>query len=364
MRVVTLKNYLSITLYEDAAFFILGMIYQQGHKMRYDKSKTIVLGIESTAHTFGASVLRGKEILSNVRELFSTESGGMIPVKVSEHHVEVCDKVISEALEKAGVRKDDIALVAYSASPGIGHCLRIGAMAARSVAVLQEIPLIGVNHCIAHLEIGRMLTGAKDPVFLYASGANTQIIAYESGKYRIFGETLDMGVGNLLDQFARDIGYGFPGGPKIQEAALKAKKLIDIPYVVKGMDVSFGGILTNLKTKYKKGFEKADLCYSLQETVFSMLIEVSERAMAHCGKTELLLGGGVACNDRLQEMAKQMCKERGASIAVPPKEFLVDNAAMIAWQGLLQYSAGERHHVEEAHIYPYTRTDDIKVTWR
>ena len=323
-----------------------------------------VLGIESTAHTFGASVLKGKKVLSNVKDSFTTEEGGLIPVKVSEHHVAVCDSVIKKALTDANVEMSDIQLISYSESPGLGHMLRVGAMAARSLASINSIPIIGVNHCIAHLEIGRMLTGAKDPVFLYASGANTQIIAYESGRYRIFGETLDIGIGNFLDQFARHIGFGFPGGPLVYEESLKSKNYIKLPYVVKGMDVSFGGMLTNLKTKFNQGISKEDLCYSLQETAFAMLLEVSERAMAHCGKKELLLGGGVACNKRLQEMAKIMCEERGAKLSVPENQFLVDNAAMIAWQGLLQYShSGKGVDIKKASINPYTRTDEIEVDW-
>ncbi|MFW6230591.1 MAG: bifunctional N(6)-L-threonylcarbamoyladenine synthase/serine/threonine protein kinase [Nanoarchaeota archaeon] len=326
----------------------------------------LTLGIESTAHTFGAAVLKGKNILSNEKDAFTTEdgNGGMVPVQVSEHHVKVCDAVIQKALQTAGVTIDDMQLISYSASPGMGHTLRIGAMAARSLAAVNDIPVIGVNHCIAHLEIGRMLTKAKDPVFLYASGANTQIIAYESGKYRVFGETLDMGIGNFLDQFARHIGFGFPGGPKIYEAAKGSSHYVKLPYVVKGMDVSFGGMLTNLKQKLKKGDSKEDLCYSLQETAFAMLVEVSERAMAHAGKKELLLGGGVACNKRLQEMCTIMCKERGAKMFVPENQYLVDNAAMIAWLGLVQYDAGRRQQVEESHIQPYLRTDDIDVVWR
>ncbi len=332
--------------------------------MKKGKYNKVVLGIESTAHTFGASVIRGKEILSNERSLFTTESGGMVPTQVADHHTEICDKIISEAISRSGLKREDINLISYSASPGMGHCLRIGAMAARSLSVTLDIPIIGVNHCIAHIEIGRMLTEAKDPVFLYASGANTQIIAYESGRYRVFGETLDMGIGNFIDQFARHLGLGFPGGPKIYDKSLKAKEFIELPYVVKGMDVSFGGILTNLKTKYKKGYKPEDLCYSLQETVFAMLLEVSERAMAHCEKKELLLGGGVACNKRLQEMADRMCKERGAKMYVPERQFLIDNATMIAWQGLIQYDAGERQDIRKAGIDPYTRTDDIEVKWR
>ena len=327
------------------------------------KDNLFVLGIESTAHTFGASVIKGKKILSNVRDIFTTEEGGMIPIKVAEHHVDVCDSIIKKALSDANVKISEIQLISYSESPGLGHTLRIGAMAARSLASINKISIIGVNHCIAHLEIGRMLTGAKDPVFLYASGANTQIIAFESGRYRIFGETLDVGIGNFLDQFARFLGFGFPGGPKIYQESLKSKNYIKLPYVVKGMDVSFGGMLTNLKAKFKQGIPKEDLCYSLQETAFAMLIEVSERAMAHCGKKELLLGGGVACNIRLQEMAEIMCKERKAKSFVPANEFLVDNAAMIAWQGLLQYNPKNELKIRDAGINPYTRTDEIEVDW-
>src|SRR3989338_9051204 len=154
----------------------------------------ICLGIESTAHTFGASVISGKRILSNVLDSYKTEKGGMIPHKVAEHHVNVTDSVIKKAMCTAHLSIKDIDIISYSRSPGLGHSLRIGAMAARTLSILNHIPLIGVNHCIAHLEIGRLLTNAKDPVLLYASGANTQIIAYEAGKYRIMGETLDIGI--------------------------------------------------------------------------------------------------------------------------------------------------------------------------
>ncbi|MFH1053473.1 MAG: bifunctional N(6)-L-threonylcarbamoyladenine synthase/serine/threonine protein kinase [Candidatus Woesearchaeota archaeon] len=327
----------------------------------------ICLGIESTAHTFGAAVIKDKKVLSNVMNSYTTKKGGMIPGEVADHHVQVCDQVIRDALNKANVKVKDIDLISYSMSPGLGHCLRIGAMAARSLALQKNIPIIGVNHCIAHLEIGNMMTESKDPVLLYASGANTQIIAYDAEKYRIFGETLDIGIGNFIDSFAREIGLGFPGGPKVYELSLKSneKNFIELPYVVKGMDVSFGGLLTNLKQKIRsKKYKKEDLCYSVQETVFAMLIEVSERAMAHCDKKELLLGGGVACNKRLQEMAKIMCKERNAKCFVLENQFNIDNAAMIAWLGILQYISGQRMSPEKAIIAPYERTDDITVKWR
>jgi len=325
----------------------------------------ICLGIESTAHTFGVGIVTDKcKVLANVKDMYTTESGGIVPAKSAEHHVNVCDEVIKNALKTANLTIKDIDLISFSQSPGIGHTLRVGAVAARSLSLTNNLPMVGVNHCIAHLEIGKMLTGAKDPVLLYVSGANTQIIAYDAGKYRVFGESLDGGVGNFLDTFAREMGLGFPGGPKVAQLADKGKNLIDIPYVVKGMDISFGGILTNLKQKLKSGkYSKEDLAYSTQETVFAMLLEVTERAMAHCGKTELLLGGGVACNTRLQEMSNIMCKERDAKCYTLENQYNVDNGAMIAWLGIVMYKAGITTKIEDSEIKPYERTDDVKVTW-
>ncbi len=324
----------------------------------------ICLGIESTAHTFGVGIMDSDgKVYANVRDMYVTEKGGMIPSKSADHHAEVCGDVLSKALSEAKLSMDDIDVISFSQSPGVGHDLRIGAFFARCVALKYDKPLIGVNHCIAHLTIGEALTGAKDPVLLYASGANTQVIAYEGGKYRIFGETLDIGVGNFLDSVAREMGYGFPGGPKIYELSLKGKKFVELPYSVKGMDVSFGGLLTNIKQKIGK-FSNEDLAYSTQETVFAMLLEVSERAMAHCGKKELLLGGGVACNIRLQEMAKKMCEDRGAKCFILENQFNVDNGAMIAWQGILEYKAGQKTEIKDSIIDPYQRTDEVDVNWK
>jgi N6-L-threonylcarbamoyladenine synthase len=306
-----------------------------------------------------------KKVLANVKDSYTTENGGIIPARAADHHVECFDSVLRKALETAKISISDVDLIAFSQAPGIGHTLRIGGMLARSLGALTKKPIIGVNHCIAHLEIGRMITKAKDPVLLYVSGANTQIIAYEGGKYRVFGETLDGGIGNFLDQFAREMGLGFPGGPKVAELAAKGKNFIELPYVVKGMDASFGGILTNVKQKLDSGkYSKEDLCYSLQETVFAMIVEATERAMAHCGKDELLLGGGVACNKRLQEMCKKMCEEREAKCYILENQFNVDNGAMISWLGIVMNKSGLKTPVEKAIIDPYERTDDVMVTWR
>ena len=323
------------------------------------------LGIESTAHTFGCGIINDKgKIYANVTDAYKTEKGGIHPSEAKEHHENAKDKVVEDALKQANLKLEDIGLISFSQGPGLAPCLLVGLKKAKELSKKLNVPLVGVNHCIAHLEIGKLMTKTKDPVLLYPSGANTQVIAYEGGKYRVFGETLDMGVGNFIDSFARYIGLGFPGGPKIEKLALNGKNYIELPYVVKGMDVSFSGILTNLKHKYdSKKFAVEDLAFSLQETVFAMLVEVSERAMAHTGKKELVLGGGVACNKRLQQMCRIMCNERNAKFFVPPNEVLVDNGIQIAWLGILQRNQGTKNY-DKIDIKPYERTDDVVVKWR
>ena len=327
-----------------------------------------ILGIESTAHTFGVAVLDfDGQILSNVKDAYTTEKGGMIPIEVRKHHVEVSDRLFEEALSGAGISKDQIEAIAFSNAPGLAPCLLEGMKFAKETAKGLGVPLVMVNHCVAHLEIGEIV-GAKDPVMLYASGANTQVIAYEAGKYRVFGETLDLGVGNFIDTVARYMGLGFPGGPKIQKLAEECENkdsLIELPYSIKGMDVAFSGLQTKIKNLIDKGIPKEDLAYSMQEVVFAMLVEAAERALAHTGKKELLLGGGVACNSRLQEMCKIMCDERGVKYFCPARPLLVDNAGMIGYLGLKMFNAGlGTKDLDEVDIAPRERTDDVEVLWR
>lgn len=322
-----------------------------------------ILGIESTAHTFGVGIVRDGKILANIKDFYTTEKGGIIPLESGKHHERVKYEVYKKALQEAGISEKDINAVAFSQGPGLAPCLLVGLKFAKELASKLQVPIVPVNHCIAHLEIGR-LTGACDPVLLYCSGANTQIIAYAAGKYRIFGETLDLGIGNFIDTFARYAGIGFPGGPKIQELA-KNGKYLELPYSIKGMDVAFSGILTKLRQMLSTGkYKIEDLSYSLQETAFSMLIEAAERAMAHTGKCELLLGGGVACNSRLKEMCKIMCEERNAKLFVPDNSLLVDNAGMITFLGEIMFKSGISQDVKKLDILPRQRTDEVDVSWR
>jgi universal protein Kae1 len=322
----------------------------------------ICLGIESTAHTLGVGIVKGKNILANATDMFKTDEGGMNPAEVGIHHREVKYDVLKEALDTANLKIEDIDVISFSRGPGLSPSLKVGKEFAKELAKEHNKPLVGVNHICAHLEIGRMLTHTKDPVFVFVSGANTQIIAHEGGKYRIFGETLDIGLGNALDKFGRLIGLGFPAGPKIEQLA-KQGEYIELPYVVKGMDVIFSGINTKIDNLYKKGAKIEDLCYSLQETCFAMLTEITERAIAHCQKKEVILIGGVAANKRFCEMLDNMCKARDCKFSPVPLQYCGDQGAMIAWLGLLEYNSKELIPIDKIDFNPKWRVNEVDTPW-
>ena len=206
--------------------------------------------------------------------------------------------------------------------------------------------------------------GCTDPALLYASGGNTQVIAYAEGRYRIFGETQDIGIGNMLDKLGRDLGMGFYAGPMFEKLAREGTRYHELPYSVKGMDVAFSGMITAAVSLYKKGVPLEDIALSVQETAFAMLTEVTERAMAHIGKREVLLGGGVAQNGRLRDMVEDMAHARGAEMFVPDRQFCRDNGAMIAWLGYEMHSSGVRMSVPDTVVRQRFRTDEVDVTWR
>lgn len=290
--------------------------------------------------------------------------GGIHPREAAEHHVEAFPRLARGALEDAGLAPGDVDVVCFSQGPGLGPCLRTAATAARSFAYGARRPMVGVNHCVAHLEVGRVLTPAVDPLLLYASGGNTQIIAYAKGRYRVFGETLDIGVGNMLDKFGIQAGMAFPAGPKIEEAARGGQRYLPLPYSVKGMDLAFSGVLTAALALLERGEPIEDICHSLQETCFSMLCETTERALAHTRKDEVVIGGGVVQNKRLQEMVRVMCSERGARLFIPPRQLLPDNGAMIAVAGALEFGASGAVALEATGVRQRYRTDQVEVTWR
>ncbi|MFX1377625.1 MAG: KEOPS complex N(6)-L-threonylcarbamoyladenine synthase Kae1 [Promethearchaeota archaeon] len=333
--------------------------------------KKLCLGIESTAHTFSVGIVDfNGEIYSLINDIFIPDKGGLHPALVREQHLNNFMNIIDKALLEANVSIKNINLIAFSQSPGLGPVLKIGALVARMLSQLLNIPIVGVNHCIAHIEIGRLMCKIKDPLALYVSGGNTIVSAYESGRYQIFGETLDLPIGNMIDSFARDAGLKHPGGPKIENLALKSnREYLPLPYVVKGMDLSFSGLYTAAKyllqsEDYDKKYNLGDIAYSLQETAFGMLTEVTERALAHTEKKEVLLTGGVAANKRLQSMIKYISLEHDARFEVVPLRYAGDNGAMIAWAGILRYQTEGGHEISKTMIKPKERMDQISIPWR
>ncbi|MEM2280471.1 MAG: KEOPS complex N(6)-L-threonylcarbamoyladenine synthase Kae1 [Candidatus Bathyarchaeia archaeon] len=327
------------------------------------------LGIESTADDFSVGIVSFEgEILANVINAYIPPEGGIHPREAAQHHANVAAQVLEDAFQRAGIRPKDLTVVAFSQGPGLGPCLRTGATVARVLASHLHIPLVGVNHCVAHIEIGKLKTGAFDPVTLYVSGGNTIVAAFEAGRYRVFGETLDIALGNCLDVFAREAGLkqrpGEPFGAVVEKLAREGKKFIPLPYTVKGMDIALSGLLTAAINIMRKGEHRLeDLCYSLQETAFSMVVEVTERALAHTEKREVLLTGGVAANKRLREMVRSIADEHNARFCVVPSEFAIDNGAMIAWTGVLAFLHGVTTPIEESFVRLRWRLDEVEVPW-
>lgn len=328
----------------------------------------LCLGIESTAHTFGCSVIdsRGK-ILSDARDVYKAPEGsGIHPREASRHHMEVSPDILRNALKSGNVTIKDIDIVGYSAGPGLGPCLRVGAVIARTVAGFYKKPLVPVNHALGHIELGAMLTDASDPLVLLVSGGHTMTLAFSHGRWRVFGETLDITVGQLLDQFGRALGFASPCGNRIEElASQSAGKYMQLPYIIKGNDVSFSGLLTAAVKLASCSTELADTCYSLQETAFAMLAEAVERALSFTSKKEMMIVGGVAANKRLAQMLDSVCSRQDAKLFVCPIKFAGDNGAQIAWTALREYLATKMNvQVEESTVQQSWRLDTVHVSWR
>ncbi|KZP00694.1 peptidase M22 glycoprotease [Calocera viscosa TUFC12733] len=352
--------------------------------------RIIALGLEGSANKLGAGVMAHypdapPQVLSNVRHTYITPPGeGFLPRDTAQHHREWVVDVVNKALKEAGVTMHEVDCICYTKGPGMGAPLQTTALVARTLSLLYNKPLIPVNHCVGHIEMGRLITGAANPIVLYVSGGNTQVIAYSRQRYRIFGETLDIAVGNMLDRFARVIGLSNDPAPgyNIEQEAKRGKRLLPLPYATKGMDVSLSGILTNAEvyTQDKRFrphpteqeindssldvFTPQDLCFSLQETVYSMLVEITERAMAHVGSREVLIVGGVGSNERLQQMMGRMAEERRGKVFATDERFCIDNGIMIAQAGILAYRMGESAELAECTCTQRFRTDEVHVKWR
>lgn len=322
-----------------------------------------VLGIEGTAHTISSGIVDENSVLSNVNSVYVPQRGGIHPREAAVHHASEVSGVIKRSIQDAQIDIRDIDLVAFSSGPGLGPCLRIAATAARTLAIKFDKPIVRVNHPLGHIEIGRKITGAKDPVMLYVSGGNTQVIAHVNGRYRVMGETIDIGVGNMLDKLARDFDIPFPGGPVIEKIAREGNNLLDLPYSVKGMNCSFSGIYTAALAYKRAGKSIGDIFYSVQETSFSVLVEILERALYLTGKKEIMVAGGVARNDRLREMIMAMAVESGYEAKLTDKQYCMDNGAMIAQAGMLLFGYNGGEKIENTRVNQRERIDSVDAPW-
>ena len=325
-----------------------------------------VIGIESTAHTFSVSVVSGAgRILSNQKNVYAPDKGsGIHPLEASRSHAENAPSVIRRALDESGLGWNDISAVCYSKGPGLGPCLRVGAVAARTIAARMGLPLVPVNHAVGHIELGCLLTGLRDPVVLLVSGGHTMVVSHSSGRWRILGETLDLTLGQLFDQFGRHSGLSSPCGPVVESEARKSSKYLPLPYVVKGNDVSFSGMLTAAKSMVDDGAAFADVAFSIQETAFAMMTEVTERAVAFTGKREAMIVGGVAANVRLSRMMTTMARRRGVVVKGVPPGFSGDCGAQIAWTGYLGFKEGEVVDLKSSEVRQSWRLDTVDTPWR
>ncbi|UCG90027.1 MAG: bifunctional N(6)-L-threonylcarbamoyladenine synthase/serine/threonine protein kinase [Candidatus Heimdallarchaeota archaeon] len=325
-------------------------------------NEPIILGFEGTAHTAGIAIVKGKNIIINKSATYLPTQGGIHPREASEFLSKHFPKLLEQIFHELPFDTQRIDAIAFSQGPGLGPCLRITATIARAISLLIKRPLIGVNHCIAHVELGRMVTPAQDPLVLYVSGGNTQLITYLNGRYRILGETLDVAIGNALDSLGRKIGLPHPGGVHIEQKAKSGQQLLHLPYAIKGMSFSFSGVVT-AAYKLISEYSVSDICFSFQEYTYAALAEATERALSCTKKSSLLLTGGVAANMRLQEMMQGVASEQSVKFFVVPKDLAGDNGAMIALAGVNMYKANDFIDVKNSQVIPRWRTDQVEVSW-
>ncbi|MEM0276517.1 MAG: KEOPS complex N(6)-L-threonylcarbamoyladenine synthase Kae1 [Pyrobaculum sp.] len=324
----------------------------------------LVLGVESTAHTISLGLVKDGDVLGQVGKTYVPPSGlGIHPREAADHHSQMAPQLLSHLLYRHGVRLSDVDVVAYSAGPGLGPALRVGAVLARAIAIKLGVPIVPVHHGIAHIEIARYATKSCDPLVVLISGGHTVIAGYSDRRYRIFGETLDVAIGNAIDMFAREAGLGFPGVPAVERCGESADRLVEFPMPIVGQDMSYAGLTTYALKLLKEGVPLSVICKSLVEAAYYMLAEVTERALAFTRKSELVVAGGVARSRRLREILSQVGAYHGAEVKVVPDEYAGDNGAMIALTGYYAYKRGVYTTPEESFVRQRWRLDAVDVPW-
>lgn len=326
-----------------------------------------VLGIESTAHTFGVGIIDSDgNILADARARYAPPKGmGIEPFSAAEHHSKKAINVLREALSEAGLGIRDIDVIAFSRGPGLGPCLRVGASLARYLALRYGKPLYPVHHGIGHLELVMHHYSLRNPLHLLVSGGHTSILVQNGCRYRVFGETLDITIGNLLDVLAREAGLDFPGGPAIESLAKKGGELLELPYTIIGTSFQFSGILTKA-IQLLKTHRIEDVAYSVQEVAFSIIVEAVERALRGVSfdVDGIALSGGVASNDTLYNKLRVMAERYGVEVYRLPKKLNGDNGVQIAVVGLRMATAGIKPpDIASTGVVQKWRIDEVDIPW-
>ena len=329
------------------------MSKEQDVKLNTEKD-LLVLAIESSCdETAAAVVCNGREVLSNVissQISIHTEYGGVVPEIASRHHLTNINSVVEKALTDADKKLDDIDLIAVTNGPGLIGALVIGVAEAKGLALATGKPLVGVNHMYGHISSNFITYPELEPPFvcLVVSGGHTSLVRMESYvKAVVLGSTRDDAAGEAYDKVARVIGLGYPGGPKIDNAAKSGNKdaiHFKRVYLEKdSLDFSFSGIktavLNYVNSERQKGIEPKteDVAACFQEAVVEVLTEKAINAVKSMGEDKLVLAGGVAANSRLREELKRRTEEEGIKLFLPDKGLCTDNAAMIGSAAYYKY---------------------------
>lgn len=302
---------------------------------------SLIMAIESSCDETACAIVKGgREVVANVvasQVKVHEKYGGVFPEIAAREHLEAINVVIDEAYKQAGVKGSDITAFAATVGPGLVGCLLVGLNAAKTLALVNDKPFIGVNHLNAHLCANYLDTDLKPPFLaLLVSGGHTQIIDVKSySEQTILGETIDDAVGEAYDKVARLIGLPYPGGPKLDKMAHEGNpKAFILPQAkVDGYNFSFSGLKTAM-LKLVKSFDgqelpTADLCASFQECVSKTLYKKLKKALEERGYKQVVLAGGVAANSEIRRKVFSL-EDEGYKVFAPPMKYCTDNAAMVA----------------------------------
>lgn len=318
----------------------------------------LTLGIETSCDETSVAVLRGRrEILANVissQVAIHERFGGIVPEIASRAHVQAINPALAEALRRADVTLWDLRVVAVTEGPGLVGSLVVGVAAAKALASVLDVPLIGVNHLEAHLYANLLEhpDAAPPAIGLIVSGGHTLLVRFhDHGIYEVIGQTVDDAAGEAFDKVARHLGLGFPGGPAIDRLAQKGDaRAIAFPRAMldDGYNFSFSGLKTsvvNYLARERRGGREPkieDVCASFQEAVVDVQVAKTVRAAVEFEVPTVFLSGGVAANSRLRDALASGCQEAELKLFYPSIEFCTDNAAMVACCGLHRYLRGIR----------------------